>query len=229
MGAFEMNAYSSIDKARIARILIVDDHPLMREGLSARIGSQTNMTVCGEAASVREALAKVKALEPDLVIVDLALAESHGLDLIKDLHIRYPAIRMLVVSAYDESLYAERCLHAGAHGYINKRDCQENLIDVLRTILDDQRYLSPELTQRLIGHAICGNVVVPEDPIQRLTDRELQVFQLIGQGLSTGSIAHQLHLSVHTIETHREKIRRKLSLKSGTELTRAAVQYLLEH
>jgi DNA-binding NarL/FixJ family response regulator len=212
---------------RTASILIVDDHPLMREGLAARIGSQADMEVCGEAASLREALAKVKSTSPDLVIVDMALIGSHGIDLIKEIKSRFPNVRMLAVSAYDESLYAERALRAGAHGYLNKRECQEKVIDALRAVLNGQRYVSSEMTQRLLGQAI-GDIESVDDPIQRLSNRELEVFQLIGRGQTTGAIARQLHLSVHTIETHREKLRHKLGLKNGVELTRSAIQFLLE-
>ncbi len=213
---------------RSAKVLIVDDHPLMREGLIARIGTQADMSVCGEAASVREALAKAKATGPDVVIVDIGLAESHGLDLIREINSQFPDMRVLVASAYDESLYAERALRAGAHGYINKQQCQEDLIHALHAILKGERYLSPKMTQHLLGQAIGSKTTITGDPIQQLTDRELEVFQQIGAGKTTGAIAKQLHLSVHTIETHREKIRHKLGLKTGTELTRSAIQYELE-
>jgi len=211
------------------KILIVDDHPLMREGLAARIGPQSDMTVCGEAASVDEAFAQVKATSPDLVIVDIALADSHGIDLIKDVKARFPSIKMLVISAYDESLYAERALRAGAHGYINKREVQEKVLDALRCVLDGQRYLSPRMTQKLVGQAIVGRDSTHSDPVQRLSDRELEVFELIGQGKTTGAIAQQLLLSVHTIDTHREKLRHKLGVKNSAELMQRAVQWILEN
>jgi DNA-binding NarL/FixJ family response regulator len=211
------------------RILIVDDHPLMREGLAARIAPQSDMEVCGEAASVDEAIAQVKATNPDLIIVDIALAESHGIDLIKDVKARFPKIKMLVVSAHDESLYAERALRAGAHGYINKREVQEKVVDAMRSVLEGQRYLSAKMTQQLVGQAIGSKDSTESDPIQRLSDRELEIFHLIGQGKTTGAIARQLHRSVHTIDTHREKIRHKLGVKTGTELMQRAVQWVLEN
>lgn len=212
-----------------SRILIVDDHPLVREGLTSRIARQSDLEVCGEADDLKEALAQVKALSPDLVIVDIQLANSHGLDLIKEIHGRFPSIKMLVVSAFDESLYAERALRAGAQGYINKRELQNNIIDALRTVLNGQRYLSGKMTQQLIDQAIGNKSQDETDPVQRLSDRELEVFQLIGQGKSTSAIARQLHLSVHTIDTHREKIRHKLGVKNGTELMQRAVQWVLEN
>jgi DNA-binding NarL/FixJ family response regulator len=214
---------------RTMKILIVDDHPLMREGLASRIAPQADMEVCGEAASVDEALTQVKATNPDLVIVDIALADSNGIDLIKDVKARFPNIKMLVVSAYDESLYAERALRAGAHGYVNKQEVQEKVIDAIRAVLDGERYLSLSMTQKLVGQAIVGKDLTESDPIQRLSDRELEVFQLIGQGKTTGAIAEQLFLSVHTIDTHREKLRHKLGVKNGAELMRRAVQWTLEN
>lgn len=214
---------------RTARILVVDDHPLVREGLAARIAMHRDMEICAEAASVDEALAQVKATAPDLVVVDIQLAESHGLDLIREIHARHPGVKMLVVSAFDESLYAERALRAGAHGYINKRELQDDVITAIRTVLGGQRYLSPKMTQQLVGQAIVGRSLDVGDPIQRLSDRELEVFQLIGQGKTTGAIAGQLQLSVHTIDTHREKIRHKLGLKNSAELMQRAVQWVLEN
>lgn len=211
------------------RILIVDDHPLMREGLASRIAPQPDMEVCGEADSVAQGLAQVKATSPDLVIVDIQLFESHGIELIQEIHAHFPSIRMLAVSAFDESLYAERALRAGAHGYINKRELQDNILDAIRTVLSGQRYVSEKMTQQLVAQAISGKDPTQSDPVQRLSDRELEVFQLIGRGKSTSAIADQLYLSVHTIDTHREKIRHKLGVKNGTELMQRAVQWVLEN
>jgi len=211
------------------RILIVDDHPLVREGLAARIAPQPDMEVCGEAAGVDEALAQVKATSPDLVVVDIQLAESHGMDLIKEIHGRFPSVKMLVVSAFDESLYAERALRAGAHGYINKRELQDNVIDAFRSVLDGQSYLSSKMTQQLVGQAIGGKDSSEGDPVRRLSNRELEVFELIGQGKTTAVIARQLQLSPHTIDSHREKIKRKLNVKTANELHREATQWMLEN
>lgn len=201
----------------------------MREGLAARISSQPDMTICGEAASVDEALAQVQKTAPNLVIVDIQLAESHGLDLIKEIAARFGGVKMLVVTAFDESLYAERALRAGAHGYINKRELQDNIIEALRAVLAGQLYVSPKMTRQLVGQAINGKVPNDSDPIQRLSDRELEVFQLIGQGKTTGEIARHLQLSVHTIDTHREKLRHKLGVKNSAELMQRAVQWMLEN
>jgi DNA-binding NarL/FixJ family response regulator len=212
-----------------SKILIVDDHPLVREGLSIRISAQPDLQVCGEAAHVDEALAQVKATSPDLVIVDMALKEGHGLDLIKQIKARYPAVKMLVVSHYEESLFAERALRAGALGYINKGETQQHILHAIRDVLDGKRYVSAEMTQRLLRQAVSGTDSTTTDPIDRLSDRELEVFRLIGKGMTTSGIAAQLYLSVHTIETHREKIRAKLALKNGAELMQRAVQWVLEN
>jgi DNA-binding NarL/FixJ family response regulator len=223
-------AVTSSSRRVQAKILIVDDHPLMREGLAARLSSQPDMCVCGEACDINDALSLFKSTEPDLVIVDLQLKTGHGLDLIKELRARNQTAKMLVVSAYDESLFAERAMRAGAMGYINKQEVQEKIIDAVRTVLSGRRFLSDQMTQRLVSQAVGGrSEAATTDPVARLSDRELEVFQLIGQGKSTRSIAKQLHLSVHTIDSHREKIRHKLNLANGAELTQRAVQWMLEN
>jgi DNA-binding NarL/FixJ family response regulator len=214
---------------RRARILIVDDHPMMREGLATRIASQSDMEVCGEAADVNEAREMIQAVDTDLAIIDIALKEGHGIDLIKWIKAHCEAVKTLVVSAYPETLYAERSLFAGADGYINKQECQDNVIDAIREVLKGKRYLSSEMTQRLLRRAFgSGSPETSVDPVTTLSDRELEVFQLIGQGLSTAEIAAQLKRSVHTIESHRERIRAKLDLKSAAELIRHAVQWVLQ-
>jgi DNA-binding NarL/FixJ family response regulator len=209
-----------------AKILIVDDHPLVREGLAARIATQTDMVVCGEANDVEGALAQLDTSGPDLILVDLSLRRGHGLDLIKAVRRRDGDIKMLVVSAYEDSLFAERSLRSGAHGYINKQELQEKIIDAIRVVLSGHRYLDSEIADRLVGQAIGSDADRPRG-LMNLTDRELEVFQLIGQGRSTRAIAEQLHLSVHTIESHRENIRSKLNLRNGTELMQHAVQWTL--
>jgi DNA-binding NarL/FixJ family response regulator len=206
-------------------VLIVDDHPLVREGLAARISAQHDMAVCGEAADVEEALELLHKTNPTLMIVDLALKNGHGLDLIARVKKRGDGTLMLVVSAYEDSLFAERALRAGAHGYINKQEAQENILLAIRTVLRGTRYLSPEMTAWLVDRAIDGTDT--RRGIVSLSNRELEVFELIGQGKSTRAIAGQLGLSVHTIETHREKIRAKLGLVDGAALARRAAEWVL--
>lgn len=208
------------------RILIVDDHALVREGLSARISTQPDLQVCGEASTIEEAWALLRTTHPDLVIVDLALKGASGLDLIKQAVTIRPAPRILVVSAYEESLFAERALRAGAQGYINKQELQGSVIEAVRTVLRDQLYLSAEMMQQIAGGAV-GHKPMAQG-IRSLSDRELQVFELIGLGHSTREIAQQLKRSVHTIESHRERIRAKLSLRGASELTQQAVRWVLE-
>jgi len=207
-------------------VLIVDDHPLVREGLGARISAQPDMRVCGEAAGVDEALALVDTTAPELVIVDLALKDGHGLNLIKKVIQRSPTTKVLVVSAYDDALFAERALRAGALGYINKQEAQNNVIEALRTVLRGGCYLSAEMTRRLVKHTAGRRTELRG--IEGLSDRELEVFEQIGRGKSTRSIAQHLHLSIHTIESYRENIRDKLALRDGAELVQQAVQWVLE-
>jgi DNA-binding NarL/FixJ family response regulator len=209
------------------RVLIVDDHPLVREGLIARISAQPDLEVCGEASDADQALSLVGITRPALMIVDLALKGGNGLDLIKKVKASSVSPKILVVSAYEEEIFAERALRAGAQGYINKQELQGSMIDAIRTVLRGELYLSANMTQRLAGQALFGRGV-SRGGVEALSDRELQIFQLIGRGNSTRLIAEQLHLSVHTIESHREKIRIKLRLRNGTELLQSAVQWVLE-
>jgi DNA-binding NarL/FixJ family response regulator len=208
-------------------IAIVDDHPLVREGLAARIAAQPDMEVCGEADGIESALELILGKRPALVIVDIALRDGHGIDLIKRIVAAGVNTRMLVVSAYDESLFAERALRAGALGYINKQELQGKVVEALRTVLRGERYLSSAMAQRLIAQAIGSKAA--QGGTEALTDRELQIFQLVGRGKSTREIANELNVSVHTIDSHREHIRAKLDLRNGTELIQRAVQWHIEN
>ena len=210
------------------KILIVDDHPSVREGLALRISLHADLEVCGEAESEDQAVALVKQLKPDLVLVDISLKSGHGLELIKRIRSMDPTIKMLVISGFQESLYAERACRAGAMGYLNKQESSERMIEAIRTVLGGERFLSPEISRRLISQAL-GSSDEKKTPIEQLTDHELEIFRMIGEGLSTGLIANRLFLSTHTIDTHRENIKRKLTLNSAAELSRAAVQWLLEN
>jgi len=205
----------------------VDDHPLVREGLAARISAQPDMEICGEADDLESAIGMIESTRPSLVIVDIALRDGHGIDLIKRIVAAGINTRMLVVSAYDESLFAERALRAGALGYINKQELQGKVVEALRTVLRGERYLSSEMTQRLIAQAIGSKAAA--GGTEALTDRELQIFQLVGRGKSTREIANELNVSVHTIDSHREHIRAKLDLRTGTELIQRAVQWHIEN
>lgn len=210
------------------KILIVDDHPSVREGLALRISLHSDLEVCGEADSEEQALALVKQTGPDLVLIDISLKSGHGIELIKRIRSLDPAIKMLVISGFQESLYAERAFRAGAVGYLNKQESNEKMIDAIRTVLAGERFLGPEISRRLVDQAL-GASDVTKTPIERLTDRELEIFRMIGEGLTTSAIANQLFLSTHTIDTHRENIKRKLAVSNAAELSRAAVQWLLEN
>ena len=211
-----------------ARIMIVDDHPMVREGLRLRISAFPDLEVCGEATSEEEAMSLIKETNPHLIIVDISLKSGHGIELIKRVKSSHPSIKMLVSSGFQESLYAERALRAGALSYLNKQDSGEKVIEAIRTVLRGERYVSPETTQRLVSQAL-GNKRASTNPMDLLTDRELEIFRMIGQGRTSGAIAEGLYLSSHTIDTHRENIKRKLGLKNAAELNRQAVQFLLEN
>ena len=217
---------SGAQSSGAATILIVDDHPLVREGLSARICAQPDMTVCGEASGIDEALVQVDRTRPALMIVDLALQDGHGLDLIKKVRQHGNETKILVLSAHEGSVYAERALRAGAQGYIDKQQAQSSIIEAIRTVLRGNRYLTPALMERLVDNALSEKS--KPHGVESLSDRELEVFRLIGLGRNTRGIAAQLHLSIHTIETHRENIRAKLNLRNGSELVQRAVQWVLE-
>lgn len=210
-----------------SRIMVVDDHPLMRAGLSLQISSQSDLEVCGEAATEDEALELAKQVCPDLVLIDISLQSGDGIELIKRIKLLNPSVKMLVISAFQESLYAERAMRAGALGYLNKQESSEKVLEAIRTVIRGERYASYEFTQRLVAQAL-GKRSETQDPIEQLTDRELEIFKLIGAGVTTSAIAEQLFLSTHTIDTHRENIKRKLGAKSGAELNRLAIQSMLE-
>lgn len=210
------------------RVLIVDDHPLVRTGFAQLISDEVDLEVCGEAADETEALQLVAANRPDLVIVDLSLAGGSGLNLIERIKAHHPSVCMLVASMHDESLFAERVLSAGALGYINKQEAPSNIIRAIQTVLSGKVYVSDEMTARLLGGLAGGKLEAKQSPLQRLSNRELEVFELIGRGITTGKIAEHLQLSIKTIETHRENIKKKLGLASGPELTRRAMHWLME-
>ena len=210
------------------KILIVDDHPLVREGLAMRISLHPDLSVCGEADSEDDALALAMKLRPDLMLIDISLKKGHGLNLIKRVRSLDPDIRMLVISGFQESLYAERAFRAGAMGYLNKQESNAKMMEAIRTVLAGKRFLSPEISRRLIEQAL-GTSDTARTPVECLTDRELEIFRMIGEGLATSAIASQLFLSTHTIDTHRENIKRKLSVTNAAELSRTAVQWVLEN
>ena len=211
------------------RVLIVDDHPAVREALAIRIAGEADLEVCGEAADLADALELAAAADPDVAVIDLALKAASGIDLIKRLKARHDRIRIIVWSMYSEDLYAERALRAGARGYINKEQATSKIIEAIRWVLDGKVYLSPIMTYKLLERHVGASAAhSSRSGIDSLSDRELDVFGLIGQGKKTAEIATTLHLSVKTVETYRDRIREKLNLSDGAELTRCAVQWVLE-
>ena len=208
------------------KILIVDDHPLVRAGLAQLIGDCPDLEVCAEAADMAEALKQIDSTNPDLAIIDLSLAGGSGLDLIEHIKSRNRNILMLVASMHDEMLYAERVLAAGARGYINKQEAQESIIRAIRQVLSGKVYLSEAMTERMLSGMVDAG---PEKrDIDSLSNRELQVFELIGQGVPSSQIASQLNLSIKTIETHQAHIKRKLGLGSAHELNQRAIRWAMD-
>lgn len=206
------------------RILIVDDHPLVRSGLSALIGAESDLEVCGQTGTVSEALSLASSMSCDLAIIDLSLADGDGLDLVKRLRVRQPALKLLVCSVYDEALFAQRALTAGAMGYINKKEATSQIVDAIRQVLQGKLFMSNQLIQHSLQE-LSQRGAKPSVSVTPLSDRELQVYRLVGTGLGTSQIAEQLHLSVKTIESHKEKIKKKLHLSTANELLRHAIQW----
>ena len=209
------------------RILVVDDHAVLREGLVAQINRESDLVVCAEAKNAAEAIAAVEQHQPDLVLADLTLPGRHGLELIRDLRALRPQLPVLVLSMHDASLFAERVLRAGGRGYISKQQSGQRLIAAIRQVLKGQIYLSEEISTRLLD-TFAGSSQRPKtlSPVEQLTDRELEVFTLIGQAKETKEISQRLNMSAKTVEAHRASIKRKLKLKTGPELTRHAVLWV---
>ena len=207
------------------RILIVDDHPMMRQGLAQLIGEEADLTICGEAEKASQALEGIGKLKPDLVLADISLPDKSGLELIKDMQAIQPGLMVLVISMHDESLYAERVLRAGGRGYIMKQEGGKKLMTAIRQVLSGQIYVSEKISARILEGFSGRRASNDSSPVDKLSDRELEVFQLIGEGKGTREIAAQLHLSVKTVEVHRAHIKEKLSLKTAPELIRSAVRW----
>jgi DNA-binding NarL/FixJ family response regulator len=206
------------------QILVVDDHPILRLGIRQMLSSEPDLEICAEADSAQVALTAVRDTKPQLAIVDLSLGNGTGLQLIRELRISSPEVWVLVLSMHDEKLYAERVLRAGARGYIMKREAITGLVGAIRTVLDGRIYVSEAMSQALLER-VGREDALPDKPLSVLSDRELQVFELIARGLSTTAIAEQLHVSVKTIETYRSNIRLKLNLEDATDLIRYAATW----
>ena len=217
---------STIRKGK-ARVLLVDDHPILRKGLAQMINMEQDLTVCGEAEEAGKAFELVGTLQPDVAVVDISLKTGNGIELVKNVKARYPELPILVLSMHDESLYAERALRAGSLGYIMKEEATEQVLVAIRRVLKGEIFLSEKMKSRMLQQLTSGgrNKVVVS-PIENLTDRELEVFRLIGEGRSTRQIAGELHLSVRTVEAYREYIKSKLNLRNATELVQHAFHWV---
>lgn len=211
--------------AEARRVLIVDDHPIVRQGLKRLIEQECDLVVCGEAETVREARQLIRDTAPDVVIVDLLLRQSDGIELVRDVRAHHPALPMLVLSMHDETIYAERMLAAGASGYIMKQAAGDQFLTALRRVLDGGIYVSEGVGNSMIQKFASGGAYLPSSPIDRLSNRELQVLQMIGRGMSTREAAETLNLSIKTVESHRQRLKRKLSLTTAAQLMQYAVNW----
>lgn len=211
------------------RVLIVDDHPLMRQGLAQLINQQPDLAVCGEAEDVPQALKQASELKPDVVIVDLSLRGSDGIDLIRSLHLQFAQLPVLVLSMHDEAIYAERALRAGAWGYIMKQEATNQVLSAVRRVLVGEIHVSRHVSSRIIQGMVGRSESSKRSPIERFSDRELEVFRKIGRGAATKDIAAELHLSVKTIETYCAHVKEKLRLRSQRELVQYAIQWIMQN
>ena len=208
------------------KILIVEDHPIFRMGMCELISEENDLTVCGSAEDVAEARTLIESTNPDLVIVDLSLKSSNGMTLIREMNKYFKEIPVLVLSMHEESLHAKRCLLAGAKGYLMKHETKDSIIKAIRRIFAGKKYISQRVMDTLLDKFGEESETVQESPAIGLTDRELEIFQMIGKGFSSGQIAGKLNLSVKTISAHRERIKQKLGAKTSGELVRYAVLWL---
>ena len=208
------------------RILIVDDHPMMRQGLGQLIGLEPDLEICGEAENAERALDCLGSAKPDLVLADISLPGKNGLELIKDFQAIQPGLPILVISMHHESLYAERVLRAGGRGYVMKQEGGKKLMEAIRQVLSGQIYVSEKMSSEILEIFSGRRAGGEGSPVEKLSDREFEVFQLIGQGKSMREIADKLHLSVKTVEVHRANIKEKLKLKSASELVRYATRWV---
>src|ERR1700731_3141564 len=207
------------------RILVVDDHPIVRQGLALLINREPDLVVCGEAEDAMGAMHVLASAHPDILIVDISLNGPDGIDLLKNIRLSHPTLPVLILSMHDELIYAERALRAGANGYIMKQEATENVLVAARRILNGEIYVSARIANQMLRHYITGSGTLRNSSIADLSDRELEVFRLIGDGHGTRRIAEELHLSIKTVESYTAHIKEKLSLRSARELMQHAIQW----
>ena len=215
---------AGIPQVKKKTVFVVDDHPLLRQGLALMINREHDLMVCGEAEETHTAMREIAVIQPDILIADISLNGPDGLDLLKSLRMLYPTLPVLILSMHDESIYAERSLRARANGYIMKAEATEKVLIAVRRILGGEIYLSDRMANKLLHQYVSGASADVNSRLSALSDRELEVFRLIGEGNSTRQIAEKLHLSVKTVETYQAHIKEKLSLHSGRELVQHAIQ-----
>ena len=213
------------DKVK-TKIVVVDDHPIVRQGVAELLNREEDLTVCGQASDAHQAMQTIKEVKPDIAIVDISLKETSGMELIKDIKVQYPSLAVLALSMHDESVYAERVLRAGAEGYIMKAEATENIVNAIRKIMNGQIYLSDKMAPKMVRKLVGAAPNLGASAVECLSDRELEVFRLIGQGQATRQIAEKLCLSIKTIETYRAHIKQKLNLSNGAELLQYAIQWV---
>jgi len=223
METVETPAPSTTDKARV---FLVEDHPVVRHGLATLIDDEPDLAVCGGAESMKDALAQIRRLKPDVAVIDITLGDGSGLDLIKQIHEDRPKMPLLALSMHDEAVYAERALRAGAKGYIMKKEAMDKVMTAIRKVLAGELYVSERMSARMVQKLVNPEGAGTISPTEVLSDREFEVFQLVGQGKSTRDIAEQLHLSSKTVDVHRSHIKEKLDLKDVTALIRHAVRWV---
>jgi DNA-binding NarL/FixJ family response regulator len=215
------------DGATKKRVLIVDDHPIVRQGLKGLISQAPDLVVCGEAETIFDTLKAIEQLKPDVAVIDISLNKGEsGVDLIKDIRIRHPNLPVLTLSMYDEAIYAERVLRAGGRGYVTKDEAAEHVLQAIRQVLKGQIFLSERMSAKMLSKLVGDRTETTGLSVDRLSDRELQIFELIGRGVSTRMIAETLHLSVKTVESHRANIKEKLQIDNTTELLQQAIHWL---
>jgi DNA-binding NarL/FixJ family response regulator len=214
-------------KRRAARVLIIDEHPIVREGLRGIIEPEDDLVVCAEADSVHGARAAIKETGPHALVADISLNQGDGIELVREVRAHHPQLPILVLSMHDETIYAERMLSVGASGYITKQATIEQILCSLRRVIDGGIYVSEVVAANMLRRASAGGRHTSADPVDRLTNRELQVLHLIGKGMSTRETAHLLNVSMKTIESHRQRIKSKINLRSGTQLVQFAINWFV--
>jgi DNA-binding NarL/FixJ family response regulator len=220
-----MNKKSTEETSSKHRVFIVDDHPLVREGLANLINQQDDLTVCGEAEDAAQALAGIGVARPDLALIDISLKTASGLELVKDLGIHFPLVALVVLSMHDELLYAERALRAGARGYVMKRETTKDVLTAIRQVLKGDVYVSERVVNAMARRLGSSRKASSVSPVEQLSDRELEIFRLLGQGLTTSQIATDLHLSLKTVQAYCARAKEKFGVNSLSELLRAAIRW----